>query len=162
MHFRKPAALCLAAAMMVALPTLPGCGPHLGGYDYNAGEARQANSAYHGTAVTVQEVNINSNSSSRQTAGGLIGAIAGGVIGSTIGSGSGRTLATVGGALLGGAAGVGAGDLASRQTGLQITVRYDNGSEEIIVQGKDPYIAPGQRVRVIVSSDGSRRVEPEY
>ena len=71
-------------------------------------------------------------------------------------------LATVGGALLGGAAGVGAGDLASRQTGLQITVRYDNGSEEVIVQGKDPYIAPGQRVRIIVGADGSRRVEPEY
>ena len=136
MHFRKPAALVLAAAMLVALPALPGCGPHLGGYDYNAGEARQSNSLYHGTAVTVQEVNINSNSSSRQTAGGLIGAIAGGVIG--------------------------AGDLASRQTGLQITVRYDNGSEEVIVQGKDPYIAPGQRVRIIVGADGSRRVEPEY
>ena len=162
MHFRKPAALVLAAAMLVALPALPGCGPHLGGYDYNAGEARQSNSLYHGTAVTVQEVNINSNSSSRQTAGGLIGAIAGGVIGSTIGSGSGRTLATVGGALLGEAAGVGAGDLASRQTGLQITVRYDNGSEEVIVQGKAPYIAPGQRVRIIVGADGSRRVEPEY
>ena len=80
MHFRKPAALVLAAAMLVALPALPGCGPHLGGYDYNAGEARQSNSLYHGTAVTVQEVNINSNSSSRQTAGGLIGAIAGGAV----------------------------------------------------------------------------------
>ncbi len=162
MHFRKPAALFLAVLMTAALPVLPGCGPHLGGYDYNASEARQSHSVYHATAVTVQEVNINSNSSSRQTAGGLIGAIAGGVIGSTIGSGSGRTLATVGGALLGGAAGVGAGDLASRQTGLQITVRYDNGSEEVIVQGKDPYIAPGQRVRIIVGADGSRRVEPEY
>ena len=53
MHFRKPAALVLAAAMLVALPALPGCGPHLGGYDYNAGEARQSNSLYHGTAVTV-------------------------------------------------------------------------------------------------------------
>lgn len=162
MHFRKPAALVLAAVMMVALPALSGCGPHLGGYDYNASEARQSSSVYHATAVSVQEVNINSNSSTRQAAGGVIGAIAGGVIGSTIGSGSGNTLATLGGALLGGAAGVGAGDLASRQTGLQITVRYDNGGEEVIVQGKDPYISAGQRVRIIVGADGNRRVVPEY
>ena len=60
-------------------------------------------------------------------------------------------------------AGAGAGNLASRQTGLQITVRYDNGgAEEVIVQGSDPYITPGQRVRVIVSPTGSRRVEPAY
>ena len=163
MHVRTPAALILTVIMATALPALPGCGPHLGGYDYNAGEARQANSIYYGTAVKVQEVNINSQSSGRQTVGALIGAVAGGVIGSTIGSGSGRTLATVGGALLGGAAGAGAGELTARQTGLQITVRYDKGDgEEVIVQGNDPYITPGQRVRVIVSPTGSRRVEPAY
>lgn len=161
MHVRKPAALVLAAVMMVTLPALSGCGPHLGGYDYNAGEARQSSSVYYATAVSVEEVNINSSSSNRQVAGGLIGAVAGGVLGSTIGSGSGQTLATLGGALLGGAAGAGAGDLVSRQTGLQITVRYDNGGEEVIVQGKDPYITPGQRVRIIVGANGTRRVVPQ-
>ena len=60
------------------------------------------------------------------------------------------------------AAGAGAGNLASQQTGLQITVRYDNGSEEVIVQGKEPYITPGQRVRIVVGANGTRRVEPEY
>lgn len=162
MHFRKPATLLLAALLAVALPVLPGCGPHLGGHDYDASEARQSNSVYYATAISVQEVSINSDSGTRQAAGGLLGAIAGGVIGSTIGGGSGRTLSTLGGALLGGAAGVGAGELTSRQTGLQITVRYDNGSEEVIVQGKDPYINPGQRVRIIVGADGSRRVVPQY
>ena len=163
MHFRSPAAFLLAAAMVATLPVLPGCGPHLGGYDYNAGEARQSFSVYYGTATNVQEVNINSQSDTKQTVGAVIGAVAGGVIGSTIGSGSGRTRATGGGALLGGAAGAGAGNLASRQTGLQITVRYDNGgAEEVIVQGSDPYITPGQRVRVVVSATGSRRVEPAY
>ncbi|WP_418764348.1 glycine zipper 2TM domain-containing protein [Mailhella sp.] len=162
MHFRKSASLVLAAAITAALPVLPGCGPQLGGYDYNASEARQSHSVYKATVTEVREVAINSGTSSNQTAGGLIGAIAGGVIGSTIGSGSGRTLATVGGALLGGAAGVGAGRVASQQTGLQITVRYDNGSEEVIVQGKEPYITPGQRVRIVVGANGNRRVEPEY
>ena len=50
MHVRTPAALILTVIMATALPALPGCGPHLGGYDYNAGEARQANSIYYGTA----------------------------------------------------------------------------------------------------------------
>ena len=162
MYFRKPAALILAATVAFALPAISGCGPHVGGYDYNAGEARQSFTVYRATATEVREVNINSGASSKQTVGGVIGAIAGGVIGSTIGSGSGRTLATVGGALLGGAAGAGAGNLASQQTGLQITVRYDNGSDEVIVQGKDPYITPGQRVRIVVGANGTRRVEPEY
>ena len=94
MPFRKSSALVLAAVMAIALPALPGCGPQLGGYDYNAGEARQSFTVYRATATEVREVNINSNANSRQTAGALVGAIAGGVIGSTIGSGSGRTLAT--------------------------------------------------------------------
>ncbi len=162
MHFRKPAALILAAAMLVALPALPGCGPRVGGYDYNASEARQSYTVYQATATHVQTVNINSNNNSSQTLGGLIGAVAGGVIGNTIGGGSGRTLATVGGALLGGAAGAGAGAAVSQQTGLQITVRYDNGTEEVIVQGKEPYIQAGQRVRIVVGANGTRRVEPVY
>ena len=107
MHFRSPAAFLLAAAMVATLPVLPGCGPHLGGYDYNAGEARQSFSVYYGTATNVQEVNINSQSDTKQTVGAVIGAVAGGVIGSTIGSGSGRTLATVGVAFMGVAQGLG-------------------------------------------------------
>ena len=68
----------------------------------------------------------------------------------------------MGGGLLGGAAGVGAGTLTSRETGLQITLRDDYGSEEVVVQGAEPALQPGQRVRVIVGADGSRRVEPVY
>ena len=75
MRFRKSSALILAAAMAVALPALPGCGPQLGGYDYNAGEARQSFTVYRATATEVREVNINSGASSKQTVGGVIGAI---------------------------------------------------------------------------------------
>lgn len=161
MHSRTPMAFFLAMVLALALPALPGCGPYMGGYDYNAGEARQTFNVYYGTATAVQEVTINSKSDTKQTVGAVIGAVAGGVVGSTIGSGSGRTLATVAGSLLGGAAGAGAGNLASRQTGLQITVRYDgSNAEEVIVQGKEPAIAPGQRVRILVGETGSRRVEP--
>ena len=160
MRFRSSPAFVLAAAILLALP-LSGCGPSLGGYDYNASEARKSYSVYRATVTDVREITLNSNSSSNQGVGALIGAVAGGVIGNTIGSGSGRQLATLGGALLGGATGAGAGHLASQQTGLQITGQTDSGREEVIVQGKNPPIMAGQRVRIVVGTNGSRRVEPE-
>ena len=151
----------LLAVMVATVPVLPGCGPHVGGDDYNAYETRQSNSVYRATATSVRQVNINSGNSTRQSVGGLIGAVTGGVVGSTIGRGHGRTLATLGGALLGGAAGAGVGEVTGHQTGLEITVRYQNGGEEVIVQGASPSIYPGQAVRVIVGADGTRRVVPE-
>ena len=109
--------------------------------------------------VGVQPVTIHGDTRDQQTLGGLIGAVAGAALGSTLGGGTGRTLSAIGGGLLGGAAGAGAGTLTSRETGLQITVRDDYGNEEIIVQGASPALQPGQRVRVIVGADGSRRAE---
>jgi outer membrane lipoprotein SlyB len=140
---------------------LPACSPSVGGYDYTTYDARQSYTVYHATATSVRTVTINNNNNSRQVAGGVIGAVTGGVIGSTMGRGPGNTLTTLGGALLGGAAGAGIGELSSKQVGLQITVQYENGSEEVIVQGKEPLIRAGERVRIIVGSDGTRRVEPE-
>ena len=64
--------------------------------------------------------------------------------------------------LVGGALGVGAGSLAAQETGQQITLRYDDGHEELVVQGAEPPLQAGQRVRVIIGADGSRRVEPAY
>ncbi|MCQ2444499.1 MAG: glycine zipper 2TM domain-containing protein [Mailhella sp.] len=157
MSFRTSAALLLA---VLAVPALSGCGPQLGGDSYSAYEARQSMTTYNATAVAVRQVNISSDTSERQTMGGVIGAVAGGVIGSTMGHHSGRTLATLGGALLGGAAGAGIGHATGHQTGLEITVQYENGAEETVVQGATPPIYSGQAVRVLVSQDGTRRIEP--
>lgn len=161
MPSQRLAALVLSAIMLASLPVLSGCAPRVGGSDFSVGETRQSNTIYHATVTSVHQVTINSNSDTRQGVGGVLGAVAGGVVGSTIGHGSGRTLATLGGALLGGALGVGVGGATAQQSGQEISVRYDNGSEESIVQGSDPVIYAGQRVRVLVNADGSRRVLPE-
>jgi outer membrane lipoprotein SlyB len=162
MFFRRHAALALAAMLAFLAPALTGCSSNVGGHDYKAADAQRSYSVHQGTVVSVQPVTIHGDTRDQQTLGGIIGAVAGGVIGSTIGGGSGRTLSSLGGALLGGAAGAGAGTLTSRETGLQIILRDDHGNEEVVVQGAEPAIQPGQRVRVIVGADGSRRVEPAY
>ena len=162
MFFRKHTALALAAALVLSLPAMTGCSSNVGGYDYKAGQAQSAYSVHQATVIGVHPVTIHGDTRDQQSLGGLIGAIAGAALGSTIGGGSGHTIAAVGGGLLGGAAGAGAGTLTSRETGLQITLRDDYGNEEVVVQGAEPAFQPGQRVRVIVGADGSRRVEPAY
>jgi len=161
MKFNMHAAKAMAAAMIISLPLLSGCTKNLGGYDYDEADARQSSTAFPATAINVTRVKINSeNRQGNQTLGAAVGGVIGGVIGSTMGHHTGRTLATLGGAALGAAAGAGVGEVASHQTGLQITVQYDDGAEEVIVQGTDPAIYAGQRVTVIVSSNNERRVIP--
>ena len=162
MFFRRYSALALAAVLALSLPVVSGCSSRTGGYDYSAAEARQAYSVHQAAVVEVRPVTIHGDASTQQSLGGVIGSVAGGFIGSTIGSGAGRTLSSVGGALLGGALGVGAGSLTAQETGQQITLRYDDGHEELVVQGAEPPLQAGQRVRVIIGADGSRRVEPAY
>ena len=160
MFFCRPTALALCSILLFSFPVMTGCSSGTGGYDYRADQVQQAYSAHWGTVVSVQPVTIHGDSRGRQSLGGILGAVAGAALGSTIGGGTGSTLSAVGGGLLGGAAGAGAGALSSRETGLQITVHDDYGNEEIIVQGAKPAVQPGQRVRIIVGTDGSRRVEP--
>ncbi len=162
MHFQRLATFILSAAILASLPILSGCAARSSGNDYTANETHQAYAVYYAEVTSVRQVNINSNSEGRQLAGGTIGAVTGGVIGSTIGHREGRTLATLGGALIGGAVGAGVGNMTAHQTGQEICVRYEDGKEEAIVQeGEDPSIYVGQRVRVLVASDGSCRVLPE-
>lgn len=162
MFFRRHTARVLSAALLLLLPAMAGCSSNVGGYDYKAGQAQQAYSAHQAIVVSVQAVSIHGDTRSHQTLGGFLGSAVGMLVGSTIGGGSGHALGAAGGALVGGAAGVGAGTLTSRETGLQITLRDDYGNEEIVVQGATPALQPGQRVRVIVGADGTRRVETVY
>ncbi|MBQ4616530.1 MAG: hypothetical protein IJB29_07490 [Mailhella sp.] len=162
MLLRRYMPLLLAAVLLLPAPVLTGCSSHVGGSDYKASQAQQSYSAYMATVVSIQPVTIHGDTSSRQTLGGILGAVAGGLVGSTIGSGAGSTLAAAGGSLLGGVAGAGAGALTAQEQGLQIVLNDDNGNTEIVVQGAEPPLQPGQRVTVIVGADGSRRVVPAY
>ncbi len=86
--------------------------------------------------------------------GGVIGAVIGGVGGSYIGSGRGTIVGSVVGSVLGGLAGNAAEQAASRQPGVELTVKLDDGRTVVIVQaaGQEVYKA-GERVSVV--SDGA-------
>jgi outer membrane lipoprotein SlyB len=67
-------------------------------------------------------------------------------------------LGALGGAVAGGLLGSTAEEGLTRRAGLQITVRLDNGQMTAITQGADEPFAPGERVQVLMSPDGTYRV----
>jgi len=90
--------------------------------------------------------------------GGLAGGIMGFALGSTIGSGSGRGVARAAGTVAGAAAGGAIEEDATRQNGLEITIKLDNGQVVSIVQAADEKFDEGDLVRVLRRPDGSARV----
>ena len=99
-----------------------------------------------GTVVGVEQVK---HKDSHVGAGTAIGAIAGGVLGSTIGKGDGRTAATVGGAVAGGAIGHEVEkNNRSADYAWRFSVDMDNGRRVTVMQGDNPDVRSGDRVRV--------------
>ena len=99
-----------------------------------------------GTVVSVEQVK---HKDKHLGAGTAIGAVAGGVLGSTIGKGNGRTAATVGGAVAGGAIGHQVEkDNREANYAWRFRVDMDNGREVTVMQGDNPDVRSGDRVRV--------------
>lgn len=90
--------------------------------------------------------------------GGVAGGLMGAVLGSTIGGGSGKRVAAVAGGIAGAAAGAAIEEGATRQKGLEITVKLDNGEVVSIVQAADEKFDEGDMVRVLRRPDGTARV----
>jgi outer membrane lipoprotein SlyB len=107
-----------------------------------------------GVVTDVRIVNIEG---SKSPIGTGAGAIVGGVAGSTLGGGRGNIVGAVVGAVAGGLAGSAIQESATRQRGLEITVRLDSGRTIAVTQGADQDIRVGDRVRVL-SGDGTTRV----
>lgn len=141
----------------LALAMAAGCQSYRGDV-YSRDEARTGNAVLNATVVSVKEVYIEGT---QGVLGGLGGAVLGGVIGHSIGGGSGKDIATAAGALGGAAAGAALENTATGKRAIEITVQYENGAVEAIVQepGKDIFQA-GQAVQVLISPQGTKRVRP--
>lgn len=148
-----PAALWLAALAMVTL--LSGCPASMSSSAYTRDQARSTQNVEFGIVQSVREVRIEGTKSGIGTlAGGAIG----GVLGNQIGAGAGRTLATIGVGLAGAAAGSAVEEGTTRQRGLEVTVRLDNGRTVAITQAADVSLVPGDRVRVLTDRYGTARI----
>ncbi len=145
----KPSiSLVLAAIAPLALVS---CFPkELTGDSYSRGEVGQAQTIRTGTVESVRFVKIQGG----QGVGTAIGAIAGGIAGSTVGGGSGETLGALGGSAVGAAAGGAVQQKIGNKQGVELTIRFDDGGTEAVVQEhtERETFNTGDRVRVLYGS----------
>ena len=135
---------------LTAVALLGACASGVGGDDYSRDQTRREQTVRLGVVDNVREVKIDGT---RSGVGAVAGGVVGGVAGSTVGQGRGSTVGAVLGSVAGGVAGQAAEQGATRQTGLEITVKLDSGRLIAVTQAADDTFKPGDRVRVL--SDGA-------
>jgi outer membrane lipoprotein SlyB len=135
---------------------LSGCASSLSGSAYERRQARTAHDVQMGYVEHVREVQIEGTKSG-------VGSGAGAVIGGTMGGNAaggrgsvGRVVGGVAGAVIGGVAGGAAEEGITRQKGLEITVKLDNGRMLAVVQAADEDFRIGDRVRILTGGGASR------
>ncbi len=137
------------AAAILAAAMLAGCAEGLGGGSYTRDEARREQNVRMGMVESVRQVQIEGT---RTIVGPAAGAVVGGIAGSSVGGGRGSDIAAVLGAVAGGVAGQAIEQGTTRRTGVEVTVKLDNGALVAIVQEADETFKAGERVRIL--SDG--------
>ena len=107
---------------------------------------------------TVEKVAAVKIEGTKSALGVVAEGVLGGIVGSSIGHGAGTALAVAVGALAGGAAGGAVEKGATREDGLEITVRLQDGEGIAVVQEAGENFDVGDTVRVLSSPDGTTRV----
>lgn len=145
-----------AAMLMVVAAFLAGCVSGKAGDVYSRDQARTEQSVRMGTIEAVREVQIEGTKSG---IGAVAGGVTGGIAASTIGHGTGSAVAAAVGAIAGGLAGSAAEEGLTKNAGLEIIVKLDNGQTVAVVQAVDANTTfqPGDRVRLL-SGQGVTRV----
>lgn len=145
----------LLAVVLAGALVLGGCAPSLSGSAYSRSQTQLAQQVQMGYVESVREVRIEGT---KTPIGAGAGAALGGLAASNIGGGRGQAAATIGGVLLGGLIGAAAEEGITRQPGLEITVRLDDGRYLAVTQAADEPYYPGERVRVLTAYDGTARI----
>lgn len=144
------------AATLLASMLVSGCAPSLSSNVYSRDETRIAQEVQFGTVEYVRTVQIEGTKS---PIGSTAGAAIGGIGGSELGKGGkSSAIGAIGGAVIGGLIGAAAEEGLTRQAGIEVTVRLDNGRLLSVVQGADEPFAPGERVRILTTYNGTMRI----
>lgn len=141
------------ANVLAATVFLAGCPASTSGGAYTREQARQPQEVQMGRVESVREVIIEGT---KTPIGPAAGAIVGGVAGSTVGGGRGSAVAAVIGAVAGGLAGGAIEEGVTKQKGLEITVKLDNGKLLAITQNADEVFHSGERIRVLTGGGVTR------
>ena len=123
------------------------------GSSYERSQTRGEQSVRLGVVVSFRNFTIEGTKSG---VGAVAGAAVGGIGGSSVGGGKGSTVGAVVGAVLGGLAGNAIEDSTTKQAGIEITVKLDNGQLTAITQAADEVFRPGERVRILSGSGVTR------
>jgi len=146
----------LVSTAMLVVVGATGCTLPSRGDVYSRNETRQAWDVRYGEVTDIDPVTIEGQRTS-------IGRIGGGYVGYETGRAIGGhgTSGDVGGAV-GAVAGAVAGEAVeegvTRQAGLQISVRLDEGRTIAVVQAADQPFSVGERVKIYSRGDGATRV----
>lgn len=145
-------AVLLAVSVAVAIG---GCASNLSGDSYSRDEARTPQQVQYATVEQVRLVKIEGT---KTPIGAGAGAVIGGVAGSTAGGGRGSAVAAAVGTVAGGLLGAATEEGITREQGVEVTVRYDNGQSVAIVQAasKDETFRVGDKVRVLTVNGNTR------
>lgn len=144
------------AVLLIMMLFIAACSSN-GKETYDNNEANRIQTTLTGTVEDVTIVNIDGASSWKGT---LTGSILGGVLGSTIGSGWGRVISSAAGSIGGSFAGAGVERQLTKDEGLKMAVRQDNGNSftVIVVPEKGETFKIGDKVKVVSSSSGKVNV----
>jgi len=141
--------------LLVFSTGLVGCAKDLSGESYSRSEARTVQTVEYGTIEHLRPVQIEGT---KTPIGAGAGAAVGGIAGSSIRGGKTGQVMTVIGAVAGGLAGAAIEEGVTRTTGVEITLKMDDGRTIAVVQRLSPNerYSVGDRVRVISSGQATR------
>lgn len=132
---------------------LAGCPASTSGSAYTREQTRTPQEVQLGVVESVREVQIEGT---KTPIGPAAGAVIGGVAGSSLGKGKGSTIGAVVGAVAGGLAGGAIEEGVTRNKGLEITVKLDNGRLLAVTQNADENFRPGDRIRILTGGGVTR------
>jgi outer membrane lipoprotein SlyB len=120
---------------------------------YSRDQTLRESTVRFGVVDSVRAVTIDGTKS---PVGAGAGAAIGGIAGSTAGQGRGSSVGAIIGAVAGGVAGAAIENSATKQNGLEITIKLENGTYVAITQAADEEFKPGERVRILSGSGATR------
>lgn len=141
------------AALLLIAAALGGCAASMSGSAYTRDQARQVEDVRMAIVESVRVVQIEGTKSPVGTAAG---AVVGGIAGSNVGAGKGSSVGAVVGAVAGGVAGAAIEEGVTRETALEITVKFDDGKLIAVTQSGDEKFQAGDKVRVLTGSGVTR------
>lgn len=143
----------LVGVLLVMATALGGCASSMSGSAYSRAQTRQVQEVQMGVVEGVRQVRLEGT---KTPVGTMAGAAVGGIAGSNVGEGKGSAVAAILGAVAGGLAGSAIEEGVTQKSGLEITVKLDNGRMIAITQEADEAFRPGDRVRILTGGGVTR------